>query len=134
MSGGATATPLQPLDRVSEKGGGGGSSTSAEWETQAPAAVRSGDTGATVPIERFVSGPLLFFISKPWFNEGGVLPSPLLGCQYWTYQALNGRTSLPMKIKSMTCFPTPLVKWVTEGFSHVFGGSSPSPAAQYKMH
>ncbi|KAI9521368.1 hypothetical protein NQZ68_007683 [Dissostichus eleginoides] len=40
------------------------------------------------------------------YNEGGMLPSPpAKGCQYWTYQTLNGRISLPMKIKSMTCFP-----------------------------
>lgn len=37
------------------------------------------------------------------------------GCQYWTYQSLNGRISLPMKIKSATCFPlAPLLeKWLT---------------------
>lgn len=33
------------------------------------------------------------------------------GCQYRTYQTLNGRIRLPMKIKSMTCFPWLSLSW-----------------------
>lgn len=113
-----TATPLQPLDRMKkERETGvagclreGGSSTWGQNGRHKPpssSSQRQGDTGATVPIEVFVSQALSCFSSaNRGYNEGGMLPSPRAkGCQYWTYQTLNGQISLPMKIKSMTCFP-----------------------------
>lgn len=113
-----TATPLQPLDRMKkERETGvagclreGGSSTWGQNGRHKPpssSSQRQGDTGATVPIEVFVSQALSCFSSaNRGYNEGGMLPSPhAKGCQYWTYHTLNGRISLPMKIKSMTCFP-----------------------------
>lgn len=148
-----TATPLQPLDRMKKEREKwvagclreGGSSTWGQNGRHKPpssSSQKQGDTGATVPIEVFVSQALSCFSSaNRGYNEGGMLPSPRAkGCQYWTYQTLNGWISLPMKIKSMTCFPLALllVKWVTaiisiskterereSVFSHVAEGTSP---------
>lgn len=94
----------------------GGSSTWGQNGRHKPpssSSQKQGDTGATVPIEGFVSQALSCFSSaNHGYNEGGMLPSPCAkGCQYWTYQTLNGRISLPMKIKSMTCFPWLFSLW-----------------------
>lgn len=127
-SGNETATPLQPLDRMKKKkserlgvGGAGclregGSNTWGQNGRHKPpssSSQRQGDTGATVPIEVFVSRALSCFSTANYgYNEGGMLPSPRAkGCQYWTYQTLNGRISLPMKIKSMTSFPRLFYLW-----------------------
>lgn len=82
-------TPLQPLDRMKkerEMGGWGGclrEGGSSTWvqngrhKPPSSSSQRQGDTGATVPIEVFVSPALSCFSSaNRGYNEGGMLPSP----------------------------------------------------------
>lgn len=123
-----TATPLQPLDRMKkERETGvagclreGGSSTWGQNGRHKPpssSSQRQGDTGATVPIEVFVSQALSCFSSaNRGYNEGGMLPSPCAkGCQYWTYQTLNGpnQPSHENQVNDLLPLALLLVKWVT---------------------
>lgn len=88
-------------------------------DTSLPAAaVRGkGTQGLLFPLRSLSLGRSLVFPQQTVGTMKAACSPPLAqkGCQYWTYQTLNGRISLPMKIKSMTCFPLALllVKWVT---------------------
>lgn len=78
-------------------------------DTSLPAAaVRGkGTQGLLFPLRSLSPGRSLVFPQQTVGTMKAACSPPLAqkGCQYWTYQTLNGRISLPMKIKSMTCFP-----------------------------
>lgn len=78
-------------------------------DTSLPAAaVRGkGTQGLLFPLRSLFPGRSLVFPQQTMGTMKAACSPPLMqkGCQYWTYQTLNGRISLPMKLKSMTCFP-----------------------------
>lgn len=160
-----TATPLQPLDRMKkERETGvvvvagclreGGSSTWVQNGRHKPpssSSQRQGDTGATVPIEVFVSRALSCFSSaNRGYNEGGMLPSPRakglsildLSDPEWPNQPSHEN-----QVNDLLPLALLLVKWVTAIISIsktgrergsfltcCWGDFASDSASSYKMH
>lgn len=125
-----TATPLQPLDRMKkERETGevvagclreGGSSTWVQNGRHKPpssSSQRQGDTGATVPIEVFVSWALSCFSSANYgYNEGGMPPSPHakgLSILDLSDPEWSNQPSHETQVNDLLPLALLLVKWVT---------------------